>query len=228
MFVIEGMKKEGEILCVGALGPNRAVGSWSLWQLQCKRWWDGLCDARVYWSKWMRVMPAVHSLIRFVCVYLILRVCVSRYNELLFIIDTCQGASMYERFYSPNIMALASSQVGEDSLSVSFSNEKSSVSLSEFSCCGLMPQHKWRLFTLSEGLFPTTQHYSGYCCRKTSITFSHLRSWTLREWSHPSLTVNHINYAIKINDHTSQLPNDTLTQQPYHLFNNIKTMRKWC
>uniref|UniRef100_H3CB48 Phosphatidylinositol glycan anchor biosynthesis, class K n=1 Tax=Tetraodon nigroviridis TaxID=99883 RepID=H3CB48_TETNG len=41
----------------------------------------------------------------------------SRYNELLFIIDTCQGASMYERFYSPNLMALASSQVGEDSLS---------------------------------------------------------------------------------------------------------------
>ncbi|KAM4642682.1 GPI-anchor transamidase [Discoglossus pictus] len=40
-----------------------------------------------------------------------------RYNEILFIIDTCQGASMYERFYSPNIMALASSQVGEDSLS---------------------------------------------------------------------------------------------------------------
>ncbi|XP_072296765.1 GPI-anchor transamidase [Eucyclogobius newberryi] len=40
-----------------------------------------------------------------------------RYNELLFIIDTCQGASMYERFYSPNLMALASSQIGEDSLS---------------------------------------------------------------------------------------------------------------
>ncbi|XP_064416387.1 GPI-anchor transamidase isoform X2 [Latimeria chalumnae] len=40
-----------------------------------------------------------------------------RYHELLFIIDTCQGASMYERFYSPNVMSLASSQVGEDSLS---------------------------------------------------------------------------------------------------------------
>ncbi|GCC40371.1 hypothetical protein chiPu_0024259, partial [Chiloscyllium punctatum] len=39
------------------------------------------------------------------------------YHELLFIIDTCQGASMYERFYSPNILALASSQIGEDSLS---------------------------------------------------------------------------------------------------------------
>lgn len=47
---------------------------------------------------------------------------VFRYNELLFIIDTCQGASMYERFYSPNLMALASSQVGEDSLSVSCSH----------------------------------------------------------------------------------------------------------
>lgn len=54
------------------------------------------------------------------CVYMLcICMCSSRYNELLFIIDTCQGASMYERFYSPNLMALASSQVGEDSLSVS-------------------------------------------------------------------------------------------------------------
>ena len=34
-------------------------------------------------------------------------------------IDTCQAASMYEKFYSPNILAVASSLVGEDSLSVS-------------------------------------------------------------------------------------------------------------
>nr|CAB3264863.1 GPI-anchor transamidase [Phallusia mammillata] len=40
-----------------------------------------------------------------------------RYHELLFIIDTCQAVSMFKRFYSPNIMAIASSQVGEDSLS---------------------------------------------------------------------------------------------------------------
>lgn len=33
-------------------------------------------------------------------------------------IDTCQAASMYEKFYSPNILAVASSLVGEDSLSV--------------------------------------------------------------------------------------------------------------
>lgn len=35
-------------------------------------------------------------------------------------IDTCQAASMYEKFYSPNILAVASSLVGEDSLSVCF------------------------------------------------------------------------------------------------------------
>jgi len=40
-----------------------------------------------------------------------------RYRELLFIIDTCQAASMYEHFYSPNILSIASSLVGEDSLS---------------------------------------------------------------------------------------------------------------
>lgn len=40
-----------------------------------------------------------------------------RYHEIFFMIDTCQAASMYERFYSPNILAMASSLVGEDSLS---------------------------------------------------------------------------------------------------------------
>ncbi|XP_033313513.1 uncharacterized protein LOC117212668 [Bombus bifarius] len=40
-----------------------------------------------------------------------------RYHEILFIVDTCQASSMYEKFYSPNILAVASSLVGEDSLS---------------------------------------------------------------------------------------------------------------
>ncbi|KAJ8978985.1 hypothetical protein NQ317_001458 [Molorchus minor] len=40
-----------------------------------------------------------------------------RYHETFFMIDTCQAASMYERFYSPNILAVGSSLVGEDSLS---------------------------------------------------------------------------------------------------------------
>jgi len=40
-----------------------------------------------------------------------------RYNKIFFMIDTCQAASMYQQFYSPNILAVASSLVGEDSLS---------------------------------------------------------------------------------------------------------------
>jgi len=40
-----------------------------------------------------------------------------RYHEMLFIVDTCQAASLYQRFYSPNVLAIGSSQVGEDSLS---------------------------------------------------------------------------------------------------------------
>ncbi|KAJ8962587.1 hypothetical protein NQ318_000980 [Aromia moschata] len=41
----------------------------------------------------------------------------AKYHETFFMIDTCQAASMYERFYSPNILAVGSSLVGEDSLS---------------------------------------------------------------------------------------------------------------
>lgn len=40
-----------------------------------------------------------------------------RYNEIFFMIDTCQANSMYERFYSPNILAVGSSAVDESSYS---------------------------------------------------------------------------------------------------------------
>ncbi|XP_055380066.1 putative GPI-anchor transamidase [Condylostylus longicornis] len=40
-----------------------------------------------------------------------------RYNEIFLMVDTCQAASLYEKFTSPNILAVASSLVGEDSLS---------------------------------------------------------------------------------------------------------------
>lgn len=40
-----------------------------------------------------------------------------RYNEIFFMIDTCQANSMYERFYSPNILSVGSSKVDESSYS---------------------------------------------------------------------------------------------------------------
>uniref|UniRef100_A0AC34GTC4 GPI-anchor transamidase n=1 Tax=Panagrolaimus sp. ES5 TaxID=591445 RepID=A0AC34GTC4_9BILA len=40
-----------------------------------------------------------------------------RYNEILFIVDSCQSASMYSEITSPNVVSTASALVGEDSLS---------------------------------------------------------------------------------------------------------------
>jgi len=40
-----------------------------------------------------------------------------RYHEIFFMVDTCQSQSMFQLFYSPNILAVGSSHVGEDSLS---------------------------------------------------------------------------------------------------------------
>ncbi|KAF9236676.1 peptidase C13 family-domain-containing protein [Melanogaster broomeanus] len=40
-----------------------------------------------------------------------------RYNEILFMIDTCQANTMYSQFYSPNILATGSSEIGENSYS---------------------------------------------------------------------------------------------------------------
>ncbi|KAJ3810246.1 peptidase C13 family-domain-containing protein [Lentinula lateritia] len=40
-----------------------------------------------------------------------------RYNEIFFMVDTCQANSMYSKFYSPGILATGSSVVGENSYS---------------------------------------------------------------------------------------------------------------
>lgn len=40
-----------------------------------------------------------------------------RYKEIFFMIDTCQANTMYERFYSPNILAVGSSRIEESSYS---------------------------------------------------------------------------------------------------------------
>lgn len=40
-----------------------------------------------------------------------------RYNEILFIVDTCQAESMSTKLISPNIIGIGSSKIGQDSLS---------------------------------------------------------------------------------------------------------------
>lgn len=40
-----------------------------------------------------------------------------RYNEIFFMIDTCQANTMYERIYSPNILSVGSSRLDESSYS---------------------------------------------------------------------------------------------------------------
>ena len=53
------------------------------------------------------------------CIYQSLITILLRYNEVFLIVDTCQAYSMTQKLYSPNILAVGSSLVGEDSLSVS-------------------------------------------------------------------------------------------------------------
>lgn len=41
-----------------------------------------------------------------------------RYNEILFMVDTCQANTLYSKLYSPNIIATGSSAKDENSFSV--------------------------------------------------------------------------------------------------------------
>src|SRR3954462_3634899 len=42
---------------------------------------------------------------------------IARYNEILFMIDTCQANTMYSKLYSPNIIATGSSELDQSSYS---------------------------------------------------------------------------------------------------------------
>jgi phosphatidylinositol glycan class K len=42
---------------------------------------------------------------------------ITRYHEMLFMIDTCQANTMYSKFYSPNIIATGSSEIDQSSYS---------------------------------------------------------------------------------------------------------------
>lgn len=44
------------------------------------------------------------------------------FNKLLYVVDTCQANTMYSKFYSPNVIATGSSELGESSYSVSCSS----------------------------------------------------------------------------------------------------------
>ncbi|KAL5522350.1 GPI8 [Sanghuangporus baumii] len=46
-----------------------------------------------------------------------------RYNELFFMIDTCQANTMYSKIYSPNILATGSSELAENSYSYENDND---------------------------------------------------------------------------------------------------------
>ncbi|KAJ7471329.1 peptidase C13 family-domain-containing protein [Mycena galericulata] len=46
-----------------------------------------------------------------------------RYNEIFFMIDTCQATTMYSKFYSPNILATGSAQLDQNSLSYENDND---------------------------------------------------------------------------------------------------------
>lgn len=48
----------------------------------------------------------------------LVRLCACRYNEILFMVDTCQANTLYSKFYSPNILATGSSEKDENSYSV--------------------------------------------------------------------------------------------------------------
>lgn len=46
-----------------------------------------------------------------------------RYNEILFMVDTCQANTLYSKLYSPNILATGSSEKGQNSYSHSSDND---------------------------------------------------------------------------------------------------------
>lgn len=98
------------------------------------------------------------------CFYILIR-----YHEIFFMVDTCQAQSMHQEFYSPNILSVGSSKVGEDSLSVS---PLCSINVT---IVVISSQLQFNLFHCR--LFPSTKFASTHfctCVKKSSMKVKYL------------------------------------------------------
>lgn len=68
-----------------------------------------------------------------------------RYNELMVLVDTCQANSMYSKIYSPRVIGVGSSRVGQNSYSVSTYDQRRQSTRAD-----------WSFFTTC----PSAQHHS--------------------------------------------------------------------
>ncbi|CAH8504032.1 unnamed protein product [Heterobilharzia americana] len=96
-----------------------------------------------------------------------------RYHELLFVVDTCQAESMGKLFYSPNVVAIGSSAVGEESLSLHSDREIGTY---------VSDRYSFYAFQFLESITPeskkTLYDFSKVCpysiCQSTVVTRSDL------------------------------------------------------
>ncbi|CAH8504164.1 unnamed protein product [Schistosoma bovis] len=96
-----------------------------------------------------------------------------RYHELLFIVDTCQAESMGKLFYSPNVVAIGSSAIGEESLSLHSDREIGTY---------VSDRYSYYAFQFLESVTPSSKRtlydFSQLCsfslCQSTVITRSDL------------------------------------------------------
>ncbi|KAJ3014971.1 hypothetical protein HKX48_004866 [Thoreauomyces humboldtii] len=85
-----------------------------------------------------------------------------RYHEIFFMIDTCQAASMYKQFYSPNILAAASALTGQNSYSHHLDPEIGVAVIDRFTYYNLETLEKLRSgdpFTM-QNLFQSYKRYA--------------------------------------------------------------------
>ncbi|CAH8839066.1 unnamed protein product [Trichobilharzia szidati] len=142
-----------------------------------------------------------------------------RYHELLFIVDTCQAESMGKLFYSPNVVAIGSSAVGEESLSLHADREIGTY---------VSDRYSFYAFKFLESLTPeskkTLYEFSHLCpyslCQSTVVTRSDLFGRDIRRVLVTDFfaSVRHIipgpvlqfNTSVSLNEEDSNL-NETLT-----------------
>ncbi|ODM90394.1 putative GPI-anchor transamidase [Orchesella cincta] len=65
------------------------------------------------------------------------------YNEIFFMVDTCQAASMYEKFYSPNILAVRVVLLGRIHYRIMWTQASECTSLTDIPTT---PSSSWKLF----------------------------------------------------------------------------------
>jgi GPI-anchor transamidase subunit K len=125
----------------------------------------------------------------------------NRYNEILFMADTCQAATLFNRFYSPNVLSIGSSMKSENSYAYTADDEVGVSVIDRFTYATLDFFERRLTPDSTATIHDLVRYWALLVARLTSTDFVFLQPRSSAATTRASLVVTHCGLPQTIRGH---------------------------